>query len=274
MKIVPAPRKGFPKITVIIPTKDSPDLLSRCLNSLYDKTSYPDFEVILVDNDTTDPDALNAMRAHPVTRLYLSNPFNFSRANNLGAKHATGKYLVFLNNDTEIIAARWLDHLLYYSEQSDVGATGALLFHENGAVQHGGVVLGMRGTADHVMRGFSAQADGYAGSLSCAREVSAVTAACMMVRRSRFEELNGFNEHFFTIYQDLDLCLRLRKRGFRIIWTPQASLVHHESVSRKTDYDLVDRYLLLDQWEQTINGGDPYYNPNLNLERGDYSLRI
>jgi O-antigen biosynthesis protein len=273
LKIVPAPRTCFPKISIIIPTKDSPDLLSLCLNSLYKKTSYSNFEVILIDNDTTDPDALKAMRSHPVIRLYLPDPFNFSRANNLGAKHATGEYLVFLNNDTEIMAAQWLDHLLYYSEQPDVGATGALLFHEDGAVQHGGVVLGIRGTADHSMRGFSMQSDGYAGNLSCAREVSAVTAACMMVRKSIFKELRGFNEHFFTIYQDLDFCLRLRERGLRIIWTPQALLVHHESVSRQTRYDLVDRYLLLDQWEQTIGRGDPYYNPNLNLERGDYSLR-
>ena len=273
LKIVPKPRKAFPKISVIIPTKDSPDLLTKCLSSLYRTTSYPDFEVVLVDNDTTDASALNTMRAHPVIRVYLPSPFNFSRAINLGARHASGDYLVFLNNDTEIVASQWLDHLLYYAEQSDVGATGALLLHENGLVQHGGVVLGMRGTADHVMRGFPAHSDGYAGSLSCAREVSAVTAACMMIRRTIFEELHGFNEHFFTIYQDLDLCLRLRERGLRIIWTPQAMLIHHESVSRKTHYDIVDRFLLLDQWEQTINRGDPFYNPNLSLERGDYSRR-
>jgi GT2 family glycosyltransferase len=273
LKIVPAPRKSFPKISIIIPTKDSPDLLSRCLNSLYENTAYPSFEVILIDNDTTNTEALEAMRAHPVIRLYMSNPFNFSRANNLAAQHATGEYLVFLNNDTEITAARWLDHLLYYTEQPNVGAAGALLLQENGAVQHGGVVLGIRGTADHVMRGFTAKSDGYAGSLSCAREVSAVTAACMMMRKSTFQDLQGFNEHFFTIYQDLDLCLRLRERGLRIIWTPQAMLLHHESVSRQKYYDLVDRYLLLDQWQETIERGDPYYNPNLNLESGDYSLR-
>ncbi len=273
LKIVPAPRKSFPKISIIIPTKDSPELLSRCLNSLYENTSYPKFEVILIDNDTTSTEALATMRAHPVIRIYLSNPFNFSRANNLGAQHATGEYLVFLNNDTEIIAARWLDHLLYYAEQPDIGAVGALLLHDDGAVQHGGVVLGMRGTADHAMRGFTAKSDGYAGSLSCAREVSAVTAACMMMRKSTFHELKGFNEHFFTIYQDLDLCLRLRESGLRIIWTPRAVLLHHESLSRQKYYDVVDRYLLLDQWQDTIEGGDPYYNPNLNLDGGDYSLR-
>ncbi len=273
LKIVPVPRSSFPKISVIIPTKDSPELLSRCLNSLYENTTYPNFEAVLVDNDTTDRDALAAMRAHPVVRLYLSNPFNFSRANNLATQHASGEYFVFLNNDTEVVTASWLDHLLYYAEQPDVGAAGALLLHDNGAVQHGGVVLGMRGTADHVMRGFPARSDGYAGSLTCAREVSAVTAACMMIRRLVFENLQGFNQHFFTIYQDLDLCLRIRERGLRIIWTPEVVLLHHESVSRQKYYDLVDRYLLLDQWQSIIERGDPYYNPNLNLERGDYSLR-
>jgi GT2 family glycosyltransferase len=163
--------------------------------------------------------------------------------------------------------------LLYYAEQADVGAVGALLVYAHDAVQHAGVVLGMRGTADHVMRGFGAKVDGYAGALSCAREVSAVTAACMLIRRSLFNEVGGFNEHFFTIYQDLDLCLRLRERGFRIIYAPRAKLIHHESISRKKYYDLVDRFLLLDQWQDAIERGDPYYNPNLNLERGDYTLQ-
>ena len=273
LKVLPLPRKSFPLISIIIPTKDSPELLSQCLDSIYQNTTYPRFEVILVDNDTTNSEALAVMRRHPVIRLYMPNPFNFSRANNLSARHARGEYLVCLNNDTEVVTPDWLDHLLYYAEQADVGAVGALLVYAHDAVQHAGVVLGMRGTADHVMRGFGPKVDGYAGALSCAREVSAVTAACMLIRRSLFNEVGGFNEHFFTIYQDLDLCLRLRERGFRIICTPRAKLIHRESVSRKKCYDLVDRFLLLDQWQDAIERGDPYYNPNLNLERGDYTLQ-
>ncbi|PZR77462.1 MAG: hypothetical protein DLM52_04395 [Chthoniobacterales bacterium] len=273
LKIVPEPRSTFPKVSIVIPTRDAPDLLSKCLKSLYDNTGYPDFEVLLIDNDTTSSEAIELMRKYPLKRFYLPNPFNFSRANNLGAQNATGEYLIFLNNDTEIISGQWIEQLLYYAEQPDVGAVGALLLHENGAVQHAGVILGMRGTADHAMRGFRAKSDGYAGSLSCAREVSAVTAACMMMRKSLFHDVGGFNEHFFTIYQDVDLCLRLRQRGLRIIWTPQALLLHHESLSRQTYYDFVDRNLLLDQWEDIIARGDPYYNKNLNAERGDYSLK-
>lgn len=273
LRIIPAPRPKLAKVSIIIPTKDAPDLLARCLKSLYENTTYPNFEVLLVDNDTTDRGAIEIMRRYPATRIFLPNPFNFSRANNLAAKRANGEYLVFLNNDTEIISEQWLDHLVYYAEQPDVGAVGALLLYENGTVQHAGIVLGMRGTADHGMRGFMSKSDGYAGSLSCAREVSAVTAACMTIRKSTFEQVGGFNEHFFSIYQDVDLCLRLRQRGLRIIWTPQALLLHQESLSRGKYYDFVDRHLLLDQWEDVIEDGDPYYNRNLNVDQGDYSVR-
>jgi len=273
LKIEPAPRSTFPPVSIIIPTKDAPELLDRCLRSISEKTSYPRFEVILMDNETTDERSLLLMRQHPLRRIAFPNPFNFSRANNQGATAATGDFLVFLNNDTEIVTEDWLEQMVYYAEQPDVGAAGALLVYEDRTVQHAGVALGMRGTADHTMRGFAMGGDGYAGSLACAREVSALTGACLMIRKSLFEEIGGFNEHFFTAYQDVDLCLRLRERGLRLICTPQALVVHHESVSRKTYYDMVDRALLLDQWESVIEEGDPYYNPNLDLERGDYSRR-
>lgn len=273
LKILPIPRTDCPSVSIIIPTKDAPDMLGRCLQSVFEKTSYPEFEVILMDNETTDERSLQLMEQYPIRRIPFPDPFNFSRANNQGASAATGDFLVFLNNDTEIIAADWLRHLLYYAEQADVGAVGTLLVYEDRTVQHAGVVLGMRGTADHTMRGFPAGVDGYAGSLACAREVSAVTGACTMIRKSLFDEVGGFNEHFFTAYQDVDLCLRLRERGLRLICTPRAPVVHHESVSRRNYYDMIDRMLLLDQWDTVIERGDPYYNPNLDIERGDYSPR-
>jgi GT2 family glycosyltransferase len=273
LKILPVLRIKFPPVSIIIPTKDAPEMLDRCLKSVSEKTSYPEFEVLLMDNETTDEHALQLMQQYPARRISFPNPFNFSRANNQGAIAATGDFLVFLNNDTEIMAADWLQHLIYYAEQPDVGAVGALLIYDDRTVQHAGVALGMRGTADHTMRGFPIGVDGYAGSLACAREVSAVTGACMMIRKSLFHEIGGFNEHFFTAYQDVDLCLRLRERGLRLICTPRALVVHHESVSRQSYYDMIDRMLLLDQWESVIERGDPYYNPNLNLDRGDYSRR-
>ena len=272
LEIIPRARETLPLITILIPTKDAPEMLARCLESIASKTSYPRFEIVVIDNDSTDEKARQAMREYEVEVVPFPGPFNFSQANNAGVRRARGDFLVFLNNDTEIVSSDWLEHLHYYCEQPDVGAAGALLIYEDRTVQHAGVALGMRGTADHLMRGFPLQVDGYAGSLACAREVSAVTAACMMMRKSLFEQVGGFNEHFFTAYQDLDLCLRLRERGLRIIYTPRAVIVHHEWTSRKRYYDMVDRNLLLDQWEHVIDAGDPYYNRNLALERGDYSV--
>jgi GT2 family glycosyltransferase len=273
LKIIPAKRDTHPRVTIIIPTRDAPEIFGRCLQSIFEKTSYPDFEVLVMDNETADPAALALMEQYPVRRIPFPGRFNFSQANNDGAAAASGELLIFLNNDTEIVSADWLEHLVYYAEQPDVGAAGALLAYEDQTVQHAGVALGMRGTADHVMRRFPIGVDGYAGSLVCAREVSAVTGACLMIRKSLFQEMGGFNPHFFTAYQDVDLCLRLRDRGLRIISTPRALLLHHESVSRQAYYDMIDRMLLLDLWESVIERGDPYYNRNLDLERGDYSPR-
>jgi GT2 family glycosyltransferase len=273
LKLVPLKRESYPRVSIIIPTRDAPDLFGRCLQSIFDKTSYSNFEVIVMDNDTTDERALHLMTEFPVRRIPFPGRFNFSRANNQGVAASTGELLVFLNNDTEVVTGDWLQHLAYYAEQPDVGAAGPLLAYPDKTVQHAGVALGMRGTADHTMRRFPIDVDGYAGSLACAREVSAVTGACLMIRKSLFQELEGFTEYFFTAYQDVDLCLRLRARALRIIYTPQAVLLHHESVSRRSYYDMIDRMFLLDRWEELIEEGDPYYNPNLDLERGDYSLR-
>jgi GT2 family glycosyltransferase len=273
LKIVPFAPSAFPRVSIIIPTRDAPEVFGRCLESLFGKTSYPDFEVIVIDNETTDPTAIALMEKYPVRRIPFPGRFNFSRANNRGAAAASGELLVFLNNDTEVVSNDWLQHLSYYAQQAEVGAAGALLAYEDKTVQHAGVALGMRGTADHVMRRFPIDVDGYAGSLVCAREVSAVTGACLMIWKALFTEVGGFNEHFFTAYQDVDLCLRLRARGLRIISTPQALLFHHESTSRQNYYDMIDRMLLLDLWEAAIDRGDPYYNRNLDLERGDYSRR-
>ncbi|PYI90356.1 MAG: hypothetical protein DME97_17840 [Verrucomicrobia bacterium] len=273
LKVIPIKRDSYSRVSVIIPTRDAPDVFGRCLKSIFEKSCHPNFEVIVMDNETSDPTSLDLMKKYPVRRIPFPGQFNFSRANNEGAAAATGELLVFLNNDTEVITEDWLEHLTYYAEQPDVGAAGALLAYDDNTVQHAGVALGMRGTADHTMRRFPIEVDGYAGSLVCAREVSAVTGACLMIRKPLFEEVGGFNPHFFTAYQDVDLCLRLRARELRIISTPRALLLHHESVSRQSYYDMIDRILLLDLWERVIDEGDPYYNRNLNLERGDYSRR-
>lgn len=272
VKIVPNARISFPKVSIIIPTKDNPNVLEDCLYSLFSRTLYRNFEILCVDNETVDPAALQILRAAPVERILFPGKFNYSKANNLGLEHAGGEFLVFMNNDIEVLTPDWIEQMLYYAEQPDVGAVGGLLFFPDTTVQHAGVVLGCRGTADHLWRCLPGDSDGYAGSLSCAREVSAVTAACMMVPRQLYEQVGGFSEHFFTHYQDVDLCLKIRQQGKRIIYAPQAKFVHHESVSRGQYYDLVDRALLLDFWEPLIKKGDPYYNPHFNVQACDYSL--
>ena len=261
-----------PRVSIVIPTKDQPEHIRACLESIHGRTHWPDLEVVLVDTGTTDPRALAAMRRHPARIVAFDRPFNFSAACNAGAAAATGSILVFLNNDTEVITPEWLDHLVLHLLDYRVGAAGALLLYPDDKVQHAGVVLGARGTADHVMRWFPGDSDGYAGSLSTPREVSAVTGACLAIRRETFERVGGFREAYGTHYQDVDLCLRLRREGLRIIATPEARLRHHESPSRGSRYDFLDRLLLLDTWGDVIAAGDPYYPAACSLDRLDYSV--
>jgi GT2 family glycosyltransferase len=202
----------------------------------------------------------------------FEEPFNFSAACNAGVRAATGTHVVLLNNDIVVVTPDWLEILVWHAELPGVGVVGPLLVYPDGSVQHAGIILGPRGTADHVMRGFPGESDGYAGSLSCTREVSAVTGACMLVRRTLYGELGGMSEHFSTQYQDVDFCLRLRRLGYRILFTPRARLVHREGASRGDYYDLMDRALLLDVWGETIARGDPYYNPNLDVQAADYRV--
>ena len=266
----PSARERWPPVSVVIPTKDAPEHISRCLDSIFSRSTYPNFEVIVVDNCTGDPDARRALGRHPIKVVPFDDPFNYARANNLGVGAANGDYVVLLNNDTEVLTPDWLESLVWRAEQPTVGAVGALLLYPDRTVQHAGVVLGLRGTADHIMRGFPNQADGYAGSLSCTREVSAVSAACMVAARALYEELGGLDEHYQTHYQDVDFCLRIRETGRRILYTPRATLVHYESASRGDEYDHVDRALLLDAWGETIARRDPYYPRGLSLDGADY----
>jgi GT2 family glycosyltransferase len=262
-----------PLVSIVIPTKDAPQHISRCLDSIYGRSSYPRFEVIVVDNGTTDERALAAIRKHPVRMVPFAERFNFSVANNRGVESARGEVLVLLNNDTEVIDADWLETLIAHLQTPGVGIVGPVLLYPDRSVQHAGVVLGFRGTADHVMRGFPEDSDGYAGSLSCTREVSAVTGACLAIRRADYLALGGLIDLYGSVYQDVDLCLRVRAQGRRILCVPGARLFHHESATRGSAYDFLDRALLLDAWGEVIERGDPYYNPNLTLERFDYSPR-
>lgn len=259
-----------PLISVIIPTLGG-DHLDSCLHSLFTTSTYKNLDVILVDNNPSSGLTAAWAERYPDVRVVPHDePFNFARLNNIAACHAQGSLLLLLNDDTELIKTDSLSAMSMYLEQPDVGAVGSLLLYPDNTVQHAGVILGFRGTADHIMRGFPCDCDGYAGSLSCAREVSAVTAACLMVRRDDYASVGGMIEDYTVVYQDVDFCLRLRGLGRRNIYTPQAVFIHHESKSRGVHYPMIDRALLLDSFGKMIACGDPYYNPNFGLERTDY----
>ncbi|MDA3896717.1 MAG: glycosyltransferase [Desulfobacteraceae bacterium] len=271
--ILPSADAEEPLVSVIIPTL-GPDHLDACLESLFSKSTYKNLDVILVDNNPEAGLVEKRLEKFPDVRVIpCPEPFNFARLNNLGAREARGEYLLLLNDDTELVEPGSLSAMAMYLSQPDVGAVGPLLLYPDLTVQHAGVVLGFRGTADHVMRGFPKDSDGYAGSLSCAREVSAVTAACLMVRKTDYFAAGEMKESYTVVYQDVDFCLRLRELGRRNIYTPRAVFLHHESKSRGKDYPMIDRALLIDCFGRCIRHGDPYYNSNFNLARCDYACR-
>jgi GT2 family glycosyltransferase len=271
VRLRPVIESQAPLISILIPSRDRPELIGPCLKSIFDQTTYEPFEVVVGDNDTANPAALALFERYPVRRIALPGMFHFSRFNNRLAECARGEYLLLLNNDTEVLQPDWLDHLLLYAAQPDAGAVGPRLIYPDGRVQHAGVILGPRGTADHVMRGFTADADGYAGSLQCTREVSAVTGACLMVRKDKYFACGGLNEFFFRHYEDVDFCLRLRRRNWRNLYVAAVTLIHHEGKTRGPMYDYTDRVLLLDYWERLIRGGDPYYNRNFDPRGTNYA---
>jgi GT2 family glycosyltransferase len=263
--IRPGPRESYPLVSIIILTKDAPQHLGRCLQSIFKQSTYSNYEVIAVDNGTTNPDALKILKDNPVKIVPFHEEFNFSKANNIGVQNSQGEFIILLNNDTEVITPDWIEELLFYCDFPDVGVVGPLLLYPDQTVQHAGVVLGFRGTADHIMRHFPSGSDGYAGSLSCPREVSAVTGACLMVKRSDYLNNSGLLEYYGTHYQDVDLCLRFLRNGKRNLYVPYAVLIHYESSTRGKFYDQMDRALLLDIWGDLIAAGDPFYNPNFSL---------
>jgi GT2 family glycosyltransferase len=262
-----------PPVSIVIPTRDQGAVVERCLRSIYALTDYPDFEVVVVDNRTVDGVAKAAFARFPVVHVrYDEDRFNYSAANNLGVSRSRGELVLFLNNDTEIVEPDWLRDLVLFFEDPEIGAIGPTLLYPNGAVQHAGVVLGSRGTADHAMRHLPGDGEGPDGALVVAREVSAVTAACLMTPRRLFDELGGFSTDYAAHYQDLDLCLKIRRSGRRIISAGFPRVVHHESLSRGGDgYDQGDRALLIDAWREVIAAGDPYYHPRLDLARLDFT---
>ncbi len=276
-----------PLVSVIIPTKDKPEYIRPCVTSLLAQTRYPNFEILVVDNGTSDPEALDFLASVSqdprIQIIPYPHTYNFSAINNAAAELARGEYLLLLNNDTEILHGEWLDELMAYGQQADVGAVGARLIFSDRTLQHAGVILGMgaNGVAEHPFMGLPMDAPGYMNRAQLAQDLSAVTAACLLVRKSLYAEVGGLDqERLAVLYNDIDLCLKLRKLGYRIIWAPSATVLHHGSVSLKAkeyrnpvQFARAEREVatMLDRWLPQLSR-DPAYNPSLCLLRSDYSV--
>ncbi len=263
---------GDPLVSVIIPTRDGVDVLQRCIRSIESKTDYPNYEIVIVDNGSNKPETLKYFATLTHRVLPLDEPFNYSRLNNFGAQHAKGDFLLLLNNDTEVISPGWMGAMLELCHLPGVGIAGAKLRYPDGRIQHAGVVLGIKGVAGHSHKYFPGRSRGYFDALACIRNYSAVTAACMMVRREVFEAVGGFDEELKVAFNDVDFCLRVRQKGYRVAWTPYAELFHYESATRGFDLDPREIEFMKRRWKDVLLN-DPYYNRNLTLEEENFSLR-
>ena len=265
-----------PLVSIVIPTRDRGHLLRLCLQSVEAKTNYEPYEVIVLDNESREPETLAylASLGGRVRVLPYPGPFNYAVINNFGARQARGEYLLFLNNDVHVIRADWMTGMVEHAQRPEVGAVGAKLLYPDRRIQHGGVLLGVIAGTGHAFRNQPDEEPGYFGLAHVVRNCSAVTAACMMVRRQVFEEVGGFDDSFRVQFNDIDLCLRIRRKGYLVVYTPVATLYHYEGASRRVMRPLADEKRFRARWGEIIRRGDPYYNPNLTRVREDWSLRL
>lgn len=278
-------RDHDPLISIIIPNKDHIDDLKRCMESIEQKSTYKNYEYIIVENNSTDSATFEYYKKleaeNPKVRMvYWDGVFNYSAINNYGASFAKGEYLLLLNNDTEIINPDCLEELLGYCMRKDVGAVGARLYYEDDTIQHAGVVIGFGGIAGHCFVQQKRGTTGYCHRIICAQDYSAVTAACMMVKKSAFDAVGGLSEELAVAFNDIDFCMKLRKAEYLIVYNPYVELYHYESKSRGLE-DTPEKVARFNKeiatfekkWPEILENGDPYYNPNLTLKSQDFSLK-
>ena len=278
-------REYDPLVSIIIPNKDHIEDLKRCIDSIEEKSTYRNFEYIIVENNSEEERTFAYYKelekgnpnVHVVT---YQGGFNYSAINNFGAEYAKGEYLLLLNNDTEVINSDWLEELLGYCMREDVGVVGARLYYGDDTIQHAGVVIGFGGIAGHCFVQQKRGSTGYCHRIICAQDYSAVTAACMMVRRSVFDEAGGLTEELQVAFNDIDFCLKVRALGYLVVYNPYVELYHYESKSRGLEDtpEKLARFhreieILERRWPDIMKNGDPYYNPNLTLDSQDFSLK-
>lgn len=274
-----------PLVSIIIPNKDHVDDLSRCVESIINLSTYDNYEIVIVENNSETAEIrtyYEEISRHPrVQVVEYKGDFNYSKINNFGVQYAKGEYLLLLNNDTEVITPDWMEELLMYAMRKDVGVVGAKLYYPDKTIQHAGIVIGLGAhrTAGHTHYRIPEANVGYMGRLCYAQDVTAVTGACMMVSKALYEELGGLDESFTVALNDVDFCLRVREKGFLNIFTPFAELYHYESKSRGSDkkderalryQQESDRFRV--KWADALAKGDPYYNPNFSLDHSDFTV--
>ena len=274
-----------PLVSIIIPNKDHVDDLSRCAESIINLSTYDNYEIVIVENNSETAEIrtyYEEISRHPrVQVVEYKGDFNYSKINNFGVQYAKGEYLLLLNNDTEVITPDWMEELLMYAMRKDVGVVGAKLYYPDKTIQHAGIVIGLGAhrTAGHTHYRIPEANVGYMGRLCYAQDVTAVTGACMMVSKALYEELGGLDESFTVALNDVDFCLRVREKGFLNIFTPFAELYHYESKSRGSDkkderalryQQESDRFRV--KWADALAKGDPYYNPNFSLDHSDFTV--
>lgn len=277
-----------PLISILIPNKDHVGDLKRCIESITNKSTYENYEIIVIENNSEKEETFEyyeLIKAHEkINVITYEGDFNYSKINNYAAKAAKGEYLVLLNNDTEIITRNWLEELLMYAQRKDVGAVGCMLYYEDYSIQHAGIVIGLGAhrTAGHTHYRMPKENLGYMGRLCYAQDVTAVTGAALMTKKSLYDEVGGLSEEFAVALNDVDYCLKLRKKGLLNVFTPFAELFHYESRSRGTDVEApslenAKRYddesaRFREKWAEELKAGDPYFNPNFSLDYSNYVL--
>ena len=277
--------KGKPLVSILIPNYNHIADLKLCLDSIREKSTYDNYEIIIIENNSDEETFryYETLESDPRIKVVVYHPdggFNYSAINNFGEKYANGEYLLLLNNDVEIIAEDWIEEMLMFCQRDDVGAVGAKLYYPDNTIQHAGVILGVRTLAGHAFKDYPRESPGYCGRASLQQDLSACTAACLMIKRSLFNEIGGFDEKFAVAFNDIDLCMKIREKGYLIVFTPYAELYHYESKSRGSEDspEKVARFSseiqrFLGKWKPTLDKGDPYYNPNLTLDSEDFAYR-
>lgn len=275
--------KGNPKVSIIIPNKDEVSTLKTCIDSIINKSTYTNYEIVIVENNSVSKEIFEyyeeIKKIDNIKVVTWKKGFNYSAINNFGFKETNGDYILLLNNDIEVISENWIEEMLMYAQRDDVGIVGAKLYYPDDTVQHAGVILGIGGVAGHSHSNFERNDDGFAGRLKIVQNLSAVTAACLMIRRNIYEEVNGLNEKLAVAFNDIDFCLKVRKAGYLIVFSPYVEMYHYESKSRGKD-DTKEKSARFESEIKTFHNTwglwirDPYYNDNLTLDKEDFSLRI